>query len=183
MTSRVVHGNAALREDDRDRPERGVWRGEFWGKHILSAIDARYLDEIERTPYNAMLCGGSPDGARGLRRLRMARECAPAHFHFLPERRAVVAMKGPLALSRDARQGSPVNAAEEFGEVPSELPPGALRRRPAPEGCWKAWQLTLPSGRTVDLRDFSSAGNTWDEGRDSPHGVCAYDASLQRSPP
>ncbi|MFS0725401.1 beta-L-arabinofuranosidase domain-containing protein [Paenibacillus sp. 1P07SE] len=27
-----------LREDDRSHPGRGVWRGEFWGKYVLSAI-------------------------------------------------------------------------------------------------------------------------------------------------
>ncbi len=29
-----------LREDDKAYPQRGQWRGEFWGKYILSAIEA-----------------------------------------------------------------------------------------------------------------------------------------------
>jgi uncharacterized protein len=29
-----------LREDDKNYPKRGEWRGEFWGKYILSAIAA-----------------------------------------------------------------------------------------------------------------------------------------------
>ncbi len=35
-----------LREDDDLYPERGQWRGEFWGKYILSAIEAyRYYQD------------------------------------------------------------------------------------------------------------------------------------------
>lgn len=37
-----------LREDDQSHPGRGVWRGEFWGKYILSAIAAcRYYSSEE----------------------------------------------------------------------------------------------------------------------------------------
>lgn len=37
-----------LRQDDRDFPKKGDWRGEFWGKYILSAIAAcRYYHSDE----------------------------------------------------------------------------------------------------------------------------------------
>ncbi len=38
----------ALKEDDKNYPESGQWRGEFWGKYILSAIAAaRYYHSEE----------------------------------------------------------------------------------------------------------------------------------------
>lgn len=80
----------------------------------------------------------------------------------LPNRRAFIAMKGPLALARDVRL-APVDVTAAFANAPAELPASALRRRPSPDGIWKAWQLTLPSGQTIDVCDFASAGNTWDE--------------------
>lgn len=45
--------------------------------------DPCYLDEIERTLYNALLCGMNPAGSWGLRRLRASHEHIPAHSHFL----------------------------------------------------------------------------------------------------
>jgi uncharacterized protein len=39
-----------LREDDKNYPQNGQWRGEFWGKYILSVIAARHYyhsDELE----------------------------------------------------------------------------------------------------------------------------------------
>ena len=39
-----------IREDDKSYPSKGLWRGEFWGKYILSAIAAqRYYHSNELT--------------------------------------------------------------------------------------------------------------------------------------
>lgn len=43
----------------------------------------KYIDEIERTLYNSMLCAFNPEGNWGLRRLRMSNVHIPAHNHFL----------------------------------------------------------------------------------------------------
>jgi len=40
-----------------------------------------YADEFERSLYNALLTGMSPDGTWGLRRLRLSHEHIPAHHH------------------------------------------------------------------------------------------------------
>ncbi|MBS3762265.1 MAG: glycoside hydrolase family 127 protein, partial [Planctomycetes bacterium] len=40
-----------------------------------------YADEIERTLYNALLCGMKPDGTWGLRRLRFSHEHVPSPHH------------------------------------------------------------------------------------------------------
>lgn len=50
---------------------------------LLRTGEAKYLDEIERTLYNSLLCASSPDGSWGLRRLRTSHEHIPAHTHFL----------------------------------------------------------------------------------------------------
>lgn len=50
---------------------------------FLLTGDIKYIDEIERTLYNSLLCGISTDGSWGLRRLRMTHEHIPAHNHFL----------------------------------------------------------------------------------------------------
>ncbi len=49
-----------------------------------------YLDEFERSLYNALLVGASPDGTWGLRRLRTTHEHVPAHPHFLPHHHCCV---------------------------------------------------------------------------------------------
>ena len=48
-----------LREDDEDYPDWGRWRGEFWGKYILSAIGAYryYQDEDLRSRIEAAVNG------------------------------------------------------------------------------------------------------------------------------
>lgn len=59
----------------------------YWNRlsHALLLLtgDAKYLDEIELTLYNSLLCGFSRDGKWGLRRLRTSHEHIPAHTHFL----------------------------------------------------------------------------------------------------
>lgn len=52
--------------------------------------DPAYLDEFERSLYNALLVGASPDGVWGLRRLRTTHEHVPAHPHFLPHHHCCV---------------------------------------------------------------------------------------------
>ncbi len=59
----------------------------YWNRlsHALLLLtgEAKYLDEIELTLYNSLLCGASPDGTWGLRRLRTSHEHIPSHTHFL----------------------------------------------------------------------------------------------------
>jgi len=45
--------------------------------------DEKYIDEIERTLYNSLLCAFNPEGTWGLRRLRMSHTHIPAQNHFL----------------------------------------------------------------------------------------------------
>jgi len=45
--------------------------------------EAKYMDEIERTLYNSLLCAYNPDKTWGLRRLRMSHIHVPAPNHFL----------------------------------------------------------------------------------------------------
>jgi DUF1680 family protein len=45
--------------------------------------EEKYMDEIERTLYNSLLCAFNPQGDWGLRRLRMSYVHIPAHNHFL----------------------------------------------------------------------------------------------------
>jgi DUF1680 family protein len=45
--------------------------------------EEKYMDEIERTLYNSLLCAFNPTGDWGLRRLRMSSVHIPAHNHFL----------------------------------------------------------------------------------------------------
>lgn len=45
--------------------------------------DEKYVDEIERSFYNSMLCAFNTTGDWGLRRLRMSHQHIPAHNHFL----------------------------------------------------------------------------------------------------
>ncbi len=52
--------------------------------------DPAFLDEFERSLYNALLVGLAPDGAWGLRRLRTTHEHVPAHPHFLPHHHCCV---------------------------------------------------------------------------------------------
>ncbi|MCX7817927.1 MAG: glycoside hydrolase family 127 protein [Kiritimatiellae bacterium] len=52
--------------------------------------EVTYLDEFERSLYNALLAGLSPDGTWGLRRLRSSHEHVPAHPHFLPHHHCCV---------------------------------------------------------------------------------------------
>lgn len=49
---------------------------------FLLTKDLQYIDEIERTFYNALLCGASTKGAWGLSRLRLSHYHIPAHNHF-----------------------------------------------------------------------------------------------------
>jgi hypothetical protein len=80
----------------------------------------------------------------------------------LPQQRACVFFKGPLALARDARL-APVDFRALLKDPPATLPAKAMAASPAPPGIWKAYRLELPSGEQLDLCDFSSAGNTWDD--------------------
>lgn len=57
---------------------------------FLLTKDTRYIDEIERTLYNALLCGLKPDGSWGIRRLRLSHEHIPAHEHFLKHHQCCV---------------------------------------------------------------------------------------------
>jgi DUF1680 family protein len=57
---------------------------------FLLSGEERYLGEIERTLYNTLLCGMSPDGTWGLRRLRCTHEHIPAHNHFLKHHQCCV---------------------------------------------------------------------------------------------
>ena len=91
----------------------------------------------------------------------------------LPQHRACVFFRGPLALARDARLG-PVDFHAVLKSVPAVLSAGALRPIAAPAGIWKAYHLQLPSGEQLDLCDFSSAGNTWDtRSRFATWNLCA----------
>jgi len=45
--------------------------------------DEKYIDEIERTLYNSLLCSFNTEGNWGLRRLRMSHTHIPAQNHFL----------------------------------------------------------------------------------------------------
>lgn len=45
--------------------------------------DVKYVDEMERTLYNSLLCAFNPDGTWGLRRLRTSHIHIPAQNHFL----------------------------------------------------------------------------------------------------
>jgi DUF1680 family protein len=45
--------------------------------------DLGYIEELERTLYNALVCGLKPDGTWALRRLRLSHEHIPATNHFL----------------------------------------------------------------------------------------------------
>jgi len=45
--------------------------------------EVKYVDEIERTLYNSLMCAFNPAGTWGLRRLRMSHIHIPAHNHFL----------------------------------------------------------------------------------------------------
>ncbi|MCL4483967.1 MAG: glycoside hydrolase family 127 protein [Bacteroidetes bacterium] len=45
--------------------------------------DEKYIDEIERTLYNSLLCAFNREGTWGLRRLRMSHTHIPAQNHFL----------------------------------------------------------------------------------------------------
>jgi len=79
----------------------------------------------------------------------------------LPQHRACMFFKGPVALARDVRLGN-VDFKAVLKQVPATLPASALRTIAAPAGIWKAYRLQLPDGTQLDLCDFSSAGNTWD---------------------
>lgn len=79
----------------------------------------------------------------------------------LPQHKACIFFKGPVALARDARL-SPVNFKAVLKQVPVTLPSSTLRPIATPAGIWKAFCLQLPDGSQLDLCDFSSAGNTWD---------------------
>jgi DUF1680 family protein len=57
---------------------------------FLLTKDTRYIDEIERTLYNALLCGLKPDGSWGIRRLRLTHEHIQAHEHFLKRHQCCV---------------------------------------------------------------------------------------------
>lgn len=66
----------------------------YWNRlsHALYLItrDADYLEEIERSLYNALMCGLKEDGSWGLRRLRLTHEHIPAHKHFLEHHQCCV---------------------------------------------------------------------------------------------
>lgn len=79
----------------------------------------------------------------------------------LPQHKACIFFKGPVALARDARLGN-VDFKAVLKQVPAALPSSALHPTPAPPGIWKTYKLKLPDGSEIDLCDFSSAGNTWD---------------------
>jgi hypothetical protein len=79
----------------------------------------------------------------------------------LPQHKACMFFKGPLALARDARLGH-VDFKAVLKQVPATLPAKVLRPTLASAGIWKAYRLQLPDGHQLDLCDFSSAGNTWD---------------------
>lgn len=67
----------------------------YWNRLSFELLrltkDTCYLDEIERTLYNTLLCGMSPDGTWGLRRLRLSHQHIPAHKHFLEHHQCCVA--------------------------------------------------------------------------------------------
>lgn len=83
-----------------------------------------------------------------------------------PNGPAVAIRLGPLTLARDARLGggplfSPVRlpAGAGAGDAPQiELDP-----IPAPAGIRHAFRMTVPGSQPIDLCDFASAGNTWDD--------------------
>jgi hypothetical protein len=80
----------------------------------------------------------------------------------LPHRKAAVLFRGPLALARDIRLGDP----DVLGPVPDmSLFEQSCDIVPltAPSGIIKAYEAKLPTGETIRLCDFASAGNTWDE--------------------
>jgi Uncharacterized protein conserved in bacteria len=66
----------------------------YWNRlsHQLFELtgEVRYIDEIERTLYNALLCGMKQDGSWALRRLRLSHEHIPAHNHFLQHHQCCV---------------------------------------------------------------------------------------------
>jgi len=59
----------------------------YWNRLSYSLFqitgDEKYIEEIERTLYNSLLCSFKTDGTWGLRRLRMSHIHVPAHNHFL----------------------------------------------------------------------------------------------------
>ncbi len=66
------------------------WNRLSYALYRLTA-DVHYLDEMERTLYNTLLCGMRWDGKWGLRRLRLSHQHIPAHKHFLEHHQCCVA--------------------------------------------------------------------------------------------
>ena len=76
---------------------------------------------------------------------------------------AAMLFRGPLALARDMRLGGD----DVFKPLPASfLDSGQLAasQAAAPEGIWKAYEVSMDTGPVIRCCDFASAGNTWDRG-------------------
>jgi DUF1680 family protein len=105
--------------------------------------DVQYIDEFERTLYNALLCAFNPEGDWGLRRLRMSHIHIPAQNHFLQNHQCCTDN-----LPRGLFQASEMALMEIEGEVLLNLFEAG------------AGQVSLPSGNRLRLKlegDFLAA--------------------------
>ncbi|MFC1452248.1 beta-L-arabinofuranosidase domain-containing protein [Verrucomicrobiota bacterium] len=120
----------------------------YWNRLSIQLLrltgEVRYLDEIERVLYNALLCGMAPDGYWGLRRLRLTHLHVPAHRHFLEGHQCCVdnAPRGLFQATQSA-----VFRTDDGCRI-ALYEPGSGR-------------LALPSGQPLDLNvqgDFPDTG-------------------------
>ncbi len=96
--------------------------------------EVKYIDEIERTLYNSLLCAFNPEGDWCLRRLRMSHIHIPAQNHFLQNHQCCTDN-----LPRGLFQAAEMALMERNGEV-------LLNLFEAGTG-----QINLPSGNKVQL--------------------------------
>ncbi|QGY47928.1 hypothetical protein GM418_31010 [Maribellus comscasis] len=75
-------GSAGLINTVSEVCDAVYWNRLSFELYTLTA-DTRYLEEIERTLYNSLLCAFNQEGDWGLRRLRMSHVHIPAMNHFL----------------------------------------------------------------------------------------------------
>ena len=105
--------------------------------------EVKYMDEIEKTLYNSLLCAFNPEGDWGLRRLRMSHIHIPAQNHFLQNHQCCTDN-----LPRGLFQAAEMALMERKGEV-------LLNLFEAGSG-----ELRLPSGNRFGLKlegDFMNA--------------------------
>ncbi len=168
-TSALVNGKTTDAGSDKSwlAIRRSWQKGDVVRVAFEMPVRAEFFDPVSAPADEALVAWHRKEwGALGVIQLdpktyKIVQQKTVTDADALPQHKACMFFRGPMALARDARLGE-VDFRAVLKQVPATLPATALQPVAAPAGIWKAFTLKLPAGGELKLCDFSSAGNTWD---------------------